>query len=791
MNPAITSSAVLFRRPLAFPGRHRAALLCFLLGCGLAAAGTVETNDAPRFNVTAYRVEGNTLLSTNELAALLARYTGPRVGLDDVITAAADLHWEYYRRGYPLMSVAIARERITNGIVDLNLFQTFIPQVVVSGECYLRLTNYPPSVPANPEEIARARTTLLQRMTELAAEEKMAEMRAGDTRIHVVSTNAGPRFAVTKYLIAGNTVLTPANLAVALTNIDGNFGTNVSFDGIRTTVQELQGAYRERGYVTVSVGVPQQKLTNGTVKLQVTEGRLAAINVIGNRYFSSNNVMRSLPSLHTNTILNGLVFQAELNQANANRDRQIYPLIAPGPESGTSALTLKVKDQLPVHGKLEFNNESTPGTPDLRVNASAEADNLWQLDHSLGVQYGFSPEQYKLGSQWDFYDRPLVANYSAFYRMPLSRPESLEEVMAGHPGSFGYDEASRRFNLPPSSGATELNLYASRATIDTGVETLLDETLFNIPQVRQVSRQEVQQGITVNQDVGFQLSQPLPPFKSLRSTVSGGLDFKTYSQANYQTNIFTFIEYTKGPNQNLIERVSHDYLATPATDQNLNYLPLALNYNASLRDFLGPASLGLGLSANLWYSSSTAYTAATNPPADLHGLNSLQGITGSTESTGNWVILRPSFSQSFELYTNWTSTCRADGQFASEPLISSEQFGIGGVNSVRGYHEGEVFGDTGWHVSFEQQTPAHLVGMIHGNQPLTLRGSVYMDYATAYLIDPQGRPGRTQLWGTGFGVAAAAGSHWQARFLFSLPLIGTSLTTADEPYFNFMLTSQF
>ena len=62
----------------------------------------------------------------------------------------------------------------------------------------------------------------------------------------------------------------------------------------------LQMAYRERGYVTVSVGLPQQKLTNATVKVQVTEGRLAAINVTGNRYYSSNNVMRALPSLHTN-----------------------------------------------------------------------------------------------------------------------------------------------------------------------------------------------------------------------------------------------------------------------------------------------------------------------------------------------------------------------------------------------------------------------------------------------------------------------------------------------------------
>jgi hemolysin activation/secretion protein len=815
------------RMNLKTAGKHRpsglaAGLAVFLLLCFCAVRlpaaepATLPDSDAvagpsARYAVRSYQIEGRTLLDTNIVVPLLAKYTGTNVAMDEIVRAATDLELEYQRQGFPTMNIVIAEKRITNGIVPMDVFPGAFAQIVVSGKrrwssgigeetatnpeagapvaaatppAESAATNAaPPAIakplaPATPEQMAGARAELMREMAVADFIPKPV-----DTRIHVVSTNAGPKFAVEKYLVMGNTVLPPEVMGKTLANIDGAFGTNVSFAGIRTAVEQLQGAYRERGYVTVSVGVPQQKLTNATVKLQVTEGRLATIEVKGNQYFSSNNVMRALPSLHTNMILNGQVFQAELNRANANRDRQIYPVIAPGPDPGTSALLLKVKDQLPVHGKLEFNNENTPGTPDMRVNASVEADNLWQLDHSLGLQYGFSPEQYKTGSQWDYYDQPLVANYSAFYRMPLGSPESIEDVIAGNPGSFGYDEATRRFNLPPPSGAPELNVYASRSTIDTG--------LFDIPDVRQVSRQEVQQGITVNQDIGFQLSKPLPQVSSLRSTLSAGLDFKTYLQDNYQTNIFTFTEYTKGPNQNLIKRVSYDYVPTPTTEQKVEYLPLGLTYNGGLNDFLGPATLGLGLSANLWYSSSTLYTPTSTNQPNMYGLKSLQGITGSSETTGHWVILRPSFSQNFEVVSNWTTSVRADGQFASEPLISNEQFGIGGVNSVRGYHEGEVFGDTGWHVSLEQQTPPHLVGMINGDQPLTLRGSVYMDLATAYLIDPNGRPGRVKLWGTGFGFVASAGPHWQARFLFSLPLIGTSVTEADAPYFNFALTSQF
>ena len=195
---------------------------------------------------------------------------------------------------------------------------------------------------------------------------------SADTRVHVVAaTNAGPRFAVEKYQIEGNTLLPPSTIATLLTNIDGAYGTNVSLDGIRAAVTELRQAYMARGFVTVDVTLPPQRLTNATVKIQVTEGRLVAIDVKGNRYFSSNNVMRALPSLHTNMILIAQIFQAELNRANADQDRQISPVIEPGPDPGTSDLTLNVQDRLPIHGKIDLDNQSSPGTPPLRVNASA------------------------------------------------------------------------------------------------------------------------------------------------------------------------------------------------------------------------------------------------------------------------------------------------------------------------------------------------------------------------------------------------------------------------------------
>jgi hemolysin activation/secretion protein len=116
---------------------------------------------------------------------------------------------------------------------------------------------------------------------------------------------------------------------------------------------------------------------------------------------------------------------------------------------------------------------------------------------------------------------------------------------------------------------------------------------------------------------------------------------------------------------------------------------------------------------------------------------------------------------------------------------------LGGLAGVRGYREGEVFGDSGWRVSVEQKTPPHVVGMAYGKAPLSVRGSVYIDYGEDYLLDPNGRDGNLRLWGIGAGAVATIGNHFDARLLVTFPLLGTTTTDAGHPRFDFTLTAEF
>jgi len=783
------------------------------------ATTTAESDAAPGFSVQAYAVKSNTLLSSNILTRIFSKYTGTNVSLDEIVKAASDLQLEYRNQGYSTMNIAIAQQQITNGTVTMNVFPAALPQIWVSGSRYVSSGNHAqvrsnlpaakPALPqmtpvaftaatnavpqqatshqtaaAGPEAMAQARAALFQKMAELNAKEQ-------DTRIHVVSTNAGPKFDVAKYLVMGNTILPPESIARAITNVDGAFGTNTSFDGIRAAMIELQKAYRDRGYVTVSVGLPQQKLTNATVKVKVTEGRLAAINVTGNHYFSSNNVMRSLPSLQTNMLLNSLVLQRELDNANASRDRQIYPVIGPGPEPDTSELTLKVQDQLPLHGRLELNNQGTPGTPDLRVNFNAQYDNLWDLEHQAGIQYNFTPNYYKNSDPYNAspFDDPLVANYSAYYRLPLGGYNSVEQQVDANPGSFGYNEITHQFQMPPPTGRPELTLYASRSTSDTGVQlgppnVIIGSTPDGNPtNLVALGHRTAGENVTLNEGLGFKFSLPMPPLDKLASTLTFGSDYKNYKAESANADIFYELVSTTN-NGSAVKFGNVLYtMQQPVRQTAVNYFPLNVGLSGSVPDTLGTT-----------FFNSQANFNVPNMFSNDKDMN-FSGASYTTNARAAYVTLQTGANRIQTIYKDWSVKLHADGQWANGALISNEQYAMGGSASVRGYQDGQAYGDTGWRFSIEPQTPLMKIGMV-GNEghlePCWVRASVFLDYGKIYLLSEptHGSDSSESFCGAGWAMTANIGSHMDGRLTVAWPLIGHA-GEADSVHIYFGVGAQF
>jgi hemolysin activation/secretion protein len=587
-----------------------------------------------------------------------------------------------------------------------------------------------------------------------------------------------PKFEVRQYEIAGNTLLPPAAVKRCFTNA---VGAEVSLEQIQKALGELQLAYRERGFATVSVALPQQQLANAIVKVQVTEGRLVDVRVVGNEHFSSNNIIRALPTarealLWKDATLNSLVFQRELDVANQNRDRQIYPTIVPGPEPGTSALALKVKDRLPLHGRLELNNYSTPGTPDWRINSSLQYNNLWQHEHRLGLSYGFTPEEYKSGDQLPDYwlNRPLIAYYGGYYRIPFGTADASAQRINNVTG-FGYDEATRQFRLPPAGGQPDLTLFGSISSSDTGVQYGLATTVSQTPLLTIVS-QDTGQNLSVNDAAGGRFNLPKALSDTRRLNLSFGLDWKRYWLQSLNTNNFiitTVITNSQGV-QTIESRVSSPQ---PVRENEATYLPLALGVDFSSTDRRGTFTASLGLGGN-FIGSETNFSQ----------------LAYSSDADPNYGKLTLAVTRDHKVFKNWSLLLRANGQAATGALLSTEQFALGGINSVRGYYEGDEYGDSGWFTSAELRTPfiTTRVPGWSGFVPTWVRGSVFMDYGQRFLLDaPTGVESQRSLWGLGFGLSANINNHFDAKLTVAWPLTDTPNTPDGSPRAYFSIGGQF
>ena len=73
--------------------------------------------------VTNYQIVGDSQLSPETVATVVAAHTGTNVTLSEIVKAASELQREYVNRGYPVPSLAIAEDRITNGVVTINVFR--------------------------------------------------------------------------------------------------------------------------------------------------------------------------------------------------------------------------------------------------------------------------------------------------------------------------------------------------------------------------------------------------------------------------------------------------------------------------------------------------------------------------------------------------------------------------------------------------------------------------------------------------------------------------------------------
>jgi len=159
------------------------------------------------------------------------------------------------------------------------------------------------------------------------------------------------------------------------------------------------------------------------------------------------------------------------------------------------------------------------------------------------------------------------------------------------------------------------------------------------------------------------------------------------------------------------------------------------------------------------------YTARTETDAAVWGYNADFAINTGTGRNNDlaayqtedprvdtvyWKALHGAAFYTGNFAKDWLWTARGAAQYSPDVLISGEQFGLGGVNSVRGTAvERPISGDSGFSGTLELNTPELTQG---------LRLLTFVDAGMLFNHDPNiSKPGTDHLAGVGVGMRYAKG----------------------------------
>lgn len=215
----------------------------------------------------------------------------------------------------------------------------------------------------------------------------------GMTTVHAqtATEKSAPGFDVWEIRVSGNSMLDRRLVERA---VYPYLGPDRGIADVEAARKALETLYRDQGFPTVIVNIPEQDVSEGIVRLEVVQGRIDRTRISGATYFSLGRIRKAVPALAEGEVPRLPKVQEQLQALNqANPDRRITPVFRPGRRPGTVEVELKVRDELPLHGNVEVNGRNTADTSRTRLSGSLRYDNLWQRLHSLSLQYQVSPEE--------------------------------------------------------------------------------------------------------------------------------------------------------------------------------------------------------------------------------------------------------------------------------------------------------------------------------------------------------------------------------------------------------------
>lgn len=177
----------------------------------------------------------------------------------------------------------------------------------------------------------------------------------------------------------GNTLFTAAELQAV---VAGYLNRAISLVDIYAAADAVSDLYIQKGYALVTVNVPPQRVTDGSILLQISEGRVANVEVAGNERYGANHIATYLGKFRSGKIYQSEDLQAGLRELNSLPGLSAKASIRPGADPETSNVTILVTED-PFQGSLFIDNYGRKSVGEYRATAVATFNNPFRIEDQL------------------------------------------------------------------------------------------------------------------------------------------------------------------------------------------------------------------------------------------------------------------------------------------------------------------------------------------------------------------------------------------------------------------------
>lgn len=464
-----------------------------------------------------------------------------------------------------------------------------------------------------------------------------------------------------------------------LAAFDSDIDKSLTFARLAEIRRAVIERFRAAGQPLVDVYVPEQDVSDGVVRIAVTEFHVGQVTARGNRYFSDAQLVREMP-LENGGLIRESDVATGLALLNANPYRQVDVVYSPGQGTNATDVILQTQDRLPLRFNVGYDNAGVQQLGRDRFFAGIDYGNLFGLDQQIAYQYTASNDL--LGGNPAIDGRPNRPRFQAH--------------------SFSYSAP-----LPWFDRVEFFGVYAQSTP-------RLDNS-FN------------QTGVSAQFSARY--DRHLPLVDGWQQQLQFGYDFKR-------------------SNNDL------EFGGVQVFNANTHVHQFLVSYDATKSDALGQTH---------------ANVALIGSPGHLDGDNSDDAFqTTRNGATARYGYLQLLVQRDLTLGAGVSLSTRGRFQWTPNTLLPSEEMGLGGDDTLRGYAPYTVQGDRGWNVQVEARTPAFA---FFGDTGPAFQPFVFLDAGHVWnKIDQPGELQAGMLSSVGVGLRFQWSRFVNARVTYGQPL---------------------